>query len=159
VRVLYPLRFASRVRLNIPVDVLGSATQNPVGARRHTAPQSPPKGRAPPADLLILVGARHGRLLSGARHRLRVRGRPTARSLQERAQLSPRSAVSTSAEFDPLATASIQGPALWHDWIEIGGQPGTGLSPMRIGRRKMTRQIWDALVRAGAQPIGPPPQP
>jgi hypothetical protein len=30
---------------------------------------------------------------------------------------------------------------------------------MRIGRRKMTRQIWDALVRAGAQPIGPPPQP
>jgi hypothetical protein len=50
-------------------------------------------------------------------------------------------------------------PGLWHDWIEIGGQPGTGLSPMRIGRRKMTRQIWDALVRAGAQPIGPPPQP
>src|ERR1700761_9413954 len=39
-------------------------------------------------------------------------------------------------------------PGLWHDWIEIGGQPGTGLSPMRIGRRKMTRQIWDALVRA-----------
>ena len=50
-------------------------------------------------------------------------------------------------------------PGSWHDWIEIGGQPGTGLSPMRIGRRKMTRQIWDALVRAGAQPIGPPPQP
>jgi hypothetical protein len=50
-------------------------------------------------------------------------------------------------------------PGLWHDWIEVGGQPGTGLSPMRIGRRKMTRQIWDALVRAGAQPIGPPPQP
>ena len=50
-------------------------------------------------------------------------------------------------------------PGLWYDWIEIGGQPGTGLSPMRIGRRKMTRQIWDALVRAGAQPIGPPPQP
>ena len=50
-------------------------------------------------------------------------------------------------------------PGLWYDWIEIGGQPGTGLSPMRIGRRKTTRQIWDALVRAGAQPIGPPPQP
>jgi hypothetical protein len=50
-------------------------------------------------------------------------------------------------------------PGLWHDWIEIGGQPGTGLSPMRIGRRKMTRQIWNALVRAGAQPIGPPPHP
>jgi hypothetical protein len=50
-------------------------------------------------------------------------------------------------------------PGLWYDWIEIGGQQGTGLSPMRIGRRKMTRQIWDALVRAGAQPIGPPPQP
>jgi hypothetical protein len=50
-------------------------------------------------------------------------------------------------------------PGLWHDWIEIGGRPGTGLSPMRIGRRKMTRQIWDALVCAGAQPIGPPPQP
>jgi hypothetical protein len=50
-------------------------------------------------------------------------------------------------------------PGSWHDWIEIGGQPGTGLSAMRIGRRKMTRQIWDALVRAGAKPIGPPPQP
>jgi hypothetical protein len=50
-------------------------------------------------------------------------------------------------------------PGLWYDWIEIGGQHGTGLSPMRIGRRKMTRQIWDALVRAGAQPIGPPPKP
>ena len=50
-------------------------------------------------------------------------------------------------------------PGSWHDWVEVGGQPGTGLSPMRIGRRKMTRQIWDALVRAGAQPIGPPPQP
>jgi hypothetical protein len=50
-------------------------------------------------------------------------------------------------------------PGLWYDWIEIGGQQGTGLSPMRIGRRKMTRQIWDALVRAGAQPIGPPPKP
>lgn len=50
-------------------------------------------------------------------------------------------------------------PGLWHDWIEIGGQPGTGLSPMMIGRRKMTRQIWDALVNAGAHPIGPPPQP
>lgn len=50
-------------------------------------------------------------------------------------------------------------PGLWYDWIEIGGQPGTGLSPMRIGRRKMTRQIWDALVNAGAQPIGPSPQP
>jgi hypothetical protein len=48
---------------------------------------------------------------------------------------------------------------LWHDWIEIGGQPGTGLSPLLIGRRKMNRQIWDALVRAGAQPIGPSPQP
>jgi hypothetical protein len=48
---------------------------------------------------------------------------------------------------------------LWHDWIEIGGQPGTGLSPILIGRRKMNRQIWDALVRAGAHPIGPSPQP
>ena len=45
-------------------------------------------------------------------------------------------------------------PALWHDWIEIGGQPGTGLSPMRIGRRKMTRQIWGALVRAARNRSG-----
>jgi hypothetical protein len=50
-------------------------------------------------------------------------------------------------------------PGLWRDWIEIGGQPGTGLSPILIGRRKMTRQIWDALVRAGAHPIGPSPRP
>ena len=50
-------------------------------------------------------------------------------------------------------------PGWRHDWIEIGGKPGTGLSPMMIGRRKMTRQIWDALVNAGAQPIGLAPQP
>lgn len=45
-----------------------------------------------------------------------------------------------------------------HDWIEIRGLPGTGAEPIRIGRRKNNRLIWDALVRAGADPIGPPPE-
>jgi hypothetical protein len=45
-----------------------------------------------------------------------------------------------------------------HDWIEIRGVPGTGAAPIRIGRRKINRQLWDVLVGAGAQPIGPPPQ-
>jgi len=43
------------------------------------------------------------------------------------------------------------------DWIEICGQPGTGAVPVKIGRRKDNRQLWDVLVRAGAHPIGPPP--
>jgi hypothetical protein len=50
-------------------------------------------------------------------------------------------------------------PGRWHDWIEVHGQPGTGIAPIQIGRRKMNRQIWDALVQAGAEPIGPSPQP
>jgi hypothetical protein len=45
-----------------------------------------------------------------------------------------------------------------HDWIEIRGLPGTGAAPIRIGRRKMNRQLWDVLVGAGAHPIGPPPE-
>jgi hypothetical protein len=44
-----------------------------------------------------------------------------------------------------------------HDWITIRGQPGTGAAPIRIGQRKMNRQIWDVLVSAGAHPVGPPP--
>ena len=48
-------------------------------------------------------------------------------------------------------------PGLWHDWIEISGQPGMRAARIQIGRRKMNRQIWDALVRSGAHPIGPPP--
>jgi hypothetical protein len=44
-----------------------------------------------------------------------------------------------------------------HDWIAIRGLPGTGAEPVRIGKRKMNRQIWDVLVSAGAHPIGPPP--
>jgi hypothetical protein len=47
--------------------------------------------------------------------------------------------------------------AVLHDWIEICGQPGTGAVRIRIGRRKMTRRLWDALVSAGAHPTGPPP--
>jgi len=45
-----------------------------------------------------------------------------------------------------------------HDWIEIRGLPGTGAEPIRIGRRKMNRLLWDVLVNAGAHPIGPPPE-
>jgi hypothetical protein len=44
-----------------------------------------------------------------------------------------------------------------HDWIEVCALPGTGAIRIRIGRRKMNRQLWDALVTAGAQPIGLPP--
>jgi hypothetical protein len=47
-------------------------------------------------------------------------------------------------------------PGLSHDWIEINGQPGS--ARILIGRRTMNSQIWDALVRAGAHPIGPPPR-
>ena len=50
-------------------------------------------------------------------------------------------------------------PGLWHDWIEIGGQTAGTEARIWIGQRRMNRQIWDALVRAGAHPIGPaPPQ-
>jgi hypothetical protein len=44
-----------------------------------------------------------------------------------------------------------------HDWIEICALPGTGAIRIRIGRRKMNRQLWDVLVSVGAQPIGSPP--
>ena len=44
-----------------------------------------------------------------------------------------------------------------HDWIEICALPGTGAMRIRIGRRKMNRQLWDVLVSAGAEPIGSPP--
>jgi hypothetical protein len=49
-------------------------------------------------------------------------------------------------------------PGRWRDWIEIGGRPGTGIPPLKIRSRKMNRHVWEALVDAGAQPIGPPPQ-
>jgi hypothetical protein len=45
-----------------------------------------------------------------------------------------------------------------HDWIEIRGLPGTGSEPIRIGRRKINRLLWDVLVDAGAHPNGPPPE-
>lgn len=45
-----------------------------------------------------------------------------------------------------------------HDWIEIRG-PIRSAAQIEIGRRNMNRQIWDALVRAGANPIGPSPPP
>jgi hypothetical protein len=50
-------------------------------------------------------------------------------------------------------------PGLLHDWIEISGQPDSSAARIRIGRRNMNRQIWDALVRAGAHPIGSSPPP
>jgi hypothetical protein len=43
---------------------------------------------------------------------------------------------------------------LSHDWIEIEGQPTGTAARIQIGRRNTNRQIWDALVHAGAQPIG-----
>jgi hypothetical protein len=76
-------------------------------------------------------------------------------------------------------------PGRRHDWIEIAAQPPPGgeasripvlSSPVgavvaglvtsslprppriRIGRRGMTRDIWDALAGAGVHPIGAPPQ-
>jgi hypothetical protein len=46
---------------------------------------------------------------------------------------------------------------LSHDWIEIEGQPTGTAARIQIGRRNTNRQIWDALVHAGAQPIGAGP--
>jgi hypothetical protein len=43
-----------------------------------------------------------------------------------------------------------------HDWIEISG-PIRSAAQIEIGRTNMNRQIWDALVRAGANPIGSSP--
>jgi hypothetical protein len=48
-------------------------------------------------------------------------------------------------------------PGMLHDWIEISGQPAGSAAQIWIGRRKMNRQLWDALVAAGAHPIGSPP--
>jgi hypothetical protein len=48
-------------------------------------------------------------------------------------------------------------PGLWHDWIEVGGQPGARTAHIMIGCRNMNRQIWDALVRSGAHPVGSSP--
>jgi hypothetical protein len=42
-------------------------------------------------------------------------------------------------------------PGLLHDWIEIDGEQAARI---RIGHRNLNRQIWDALVRAGAHPFG-----
>ena len=49
-------------------------------------------------------------------------------------------------------------PGLRHDWIEIGGPPSAG-ARIQIGSRDRNRQIWNALLWAGARPIGPPPPP
>jgi hypothetical protein len=46
----------------------------------------------------------------------------------------------------------VQG--LSRDWIEVEGQPPGTAARIQIGRRNMNRQIWDALVHAGAHPIG-----
>jgi hypothetical protein len=48
-------------------------------------------------------------------------------------------------------------PGLLHQWIELHGQPGGPPARIWIGRRNLNRQIWDALVRAGAHPIGSSP--
>ena len=47
-------------------------------------------------------------------------------------------------------------PGLRHDWIEIDGPPRAG-ARTQIGSRDRNRQIWYALLGAGARPIGPPP--
>jgi len=48
-------------------------------------------------------------------------------------------------------------PGLAHDWIEISGQSSSSATRLWIGRRKINRQLWDALVSAGAHPVGVPP--
>ena len=45
-------------------------------------------------------------------------------------------------------------PGLLHDWIEVCGQPAGPVIWIGRRRRGLNRQIWDALVLAGAQPIG-----
>jgi hypothetical protein len=47
---------------------------------------------------------------------------------------------------------------LLHDWIMLRGMPGTGARALEIGHRKVNSLLWDALVSAGAHPLGPPPQ-
>lgn len=50
-------------------------------------------------------------------------------------------------------------PGWRHDWIDIAAQSPVGRPVrLRIGRRKMTREIWDALAWAGVQPVGAPPR-
>ena len=49
----------------------------------------------------------------------------------------------------------VSGPR--HGWMEISGQPIGSAARIWIGRRSMNRQIWDALVRIGAHPIGSSP--
>lgn len=48
-------------------------------------------------------------------------------------------------------------PGLLCDWIEIDGPPVTPADRIQIRRRDMNRQIWDALISAGAHPTGPFP--
>ena len=48
-------------------------------------------------------------------------------------------------------------PGLLHDWIEVWGQQAGPTARIRIGRRNVNRAVWEALVRAGAHPIGSPP--
>jgi hypothetical protein len=54
-------------------------------------------------------------------------------------------------------------PGLLHYWIEIGARQQAGRQPpakiarISIGRKGQLRQIWYALIRAGATPVGAPP--
>jgi hypothetical protein len=43
---------------------------------------------------------------------------------------------------------------LLYEWIEIEGRAITRAARIWIRRRKLNRQIWDALISAGAHPIG-----
>jgi hypothetical protein len=65
----------------------------------------------------------------------------------------------------PTSKAAVLGEALGN----LGGPIGEvvaafrSLSPVspaliRIGNKRMTREIWDALARAGVHPVGAPPQ-
>ena len=49
----------------------------------------------------------------------------------------------------------IRGP--WHDWIEVQGRSGAPAARIWIRRRNLNGQIWDALVDAGAHPVGSSP--
>jgi hypothetical protein len=48
-------------------------------------------------------------------------------------------------------------PGLLHEWIEIRGRSAGPAARIQVWRRKLNRQIWDALVRAGAHPAGAGP--
>lgn len=48
-------------------------------------------------------------------------------------------------------------PDRQHGWIEIAARNRPDGPRIRLGRKRMNRPIWDALVQAGVHPVGAPP--